>query len=283
MTERPTYIVPLPGGGSLDLGRRTCVMGILNVTPDSFSDGGKHATFPRALEAALKMVRDGVDVIDVGGESTRPRAARVSAAEEADRVLPVISALRAECSTPISIDTMKADVARQALAAGANIVNDVSAMADPAMLPLLVSGQAPVILMHMRGDPQTMQSDTRYRDVVPDVAEFLRKRAETAVNAGVADATILLDPGIGFGKSAAGSRALMEGLPTLGQLGRPLVIGASRKSFIGETLDLPAGDREEASLALAVYASVQGAHVVRVHDVRGTVRAVRMIDAIRYS
>jgi dihydropteroate synthase len=281
MTERPEYSVRFADGGSLELGRQTCVMGVLNVTPDSFSDGGRHATPSRALEAAAAMARAGAGLIDVGGESTRPGADPVSPGEETDRVLPVIEAIRREFEVRISIDTMKAEVARRALAAGADLVNDVSAMGDPEMLPLLVATGAPIILMHMRGRPRTMQPETDYGNVVGEVADFLRQRAESAVNAGVAGDRILLDPGIGFGKSADGSLALLRGLPVLGQLGRPLVIGASRKSFIGATLGLPAGERLEASLALAVFAGVQGAHVVRVHDVEATVRAVRMIDAIR--
>ncbi len=281
MEPRPEFRLRFASGDPLDLSRRTAVMGVLNVTPDSFHDGGRHHQLPRALSVAAEMIEAGADLIDVGGESTRPGAATVDVAEEADRVLPVIEAIRDQFPIRISIDTRKAEVARQALDAGADLVNDVTALGDDSMAELVAARCAPVVLMHMRGDPQTMQRDTRYDDLLGNVTEFLSERVETAVAAGVADDRIIVDPGIGFGKSAEGSLSLLEHLPALKRIGKPILIGASRKSFIGAALDLPVEDRLEPSLAVAAYASAQGAHLVRAHDVRETVRAVRAIDAIR--
>jgi dihydropteroate synthase len=256
-------------------------MGVINVTPDSFSDGGHHLEPRAALEAAAAMLKAGAGILDVGGESTRPGAAPVGASEEADRVLPVIEGIRRHLALPISVDTMKAEVARQALDAGAGLVNDVSALSDPGMLPLLVERRAPVVLMHMRGTPRTMQRDTAYGDLLGELLEFLRLRVESAVAAGLSGDKIMVDPGIGFGKSVEGNLAILKRLPELARLGKPIVIGASRKSFIGAVLDRPVRDRLEGGLAVAAFCSAQGAHVVRTHDVDATVRAVRMIDAIR--
>jgi dihydropteroate synthase len=256
-------------------------MAVLNVTPDSFSDGGLHAGSAEAVEAALEMAEAGADLIDVGGESTRPGAEPVSAAEEADRVLPVIEGIRRRHDVRLSVDTAKAAVARQALDAGADLVNDVTALGDPEMLPLLVQRGVPVALMHMRGDPRTMQRDTRYDDLTGEVAAFLSQTVETTVAAGLSNDKIMIDPGIGFGKSVEGNLAILRRLPALARLGKPILIGASRKSFIGATLDLPVRDRLEGSLAIAACAAMQGAHVIRAHDVTATIRTVRMIDAIR--
>jgi dihydropteroate synthase len=256
-------------------------MGILNITPDSFFDGGRHATPEAAVDRAARMITDGADLVDVGGESTRPGADPVSEAEETDRVVPVVQALRRRFPVRISIDTMKAAVARRALEAGADLVNDVSALRDPGMLQVVCDHDAPLVLMHMRGEPRTMQRETGYDDLIGSVIGFLEDCVESAVAGGVADDKILVDPGIGFGKSAAGSLSILEALPRLGRIGRPILVGSSRKSFIGTALGLPVDRRLEASLAVAAYASAQGAHVVRVHDVAATVPAVRMIDAIR--
>ena len=282
MEPRPEFRIPFASGDPLDLGQRTAVMGVLNVTPDSFHDGGRHDRLPRALAVAAEMIEGGADLIDVGGESTRPGARTVDATEEADRVLPVIEAIRRRFRTRISIDTRKARVAGQAIDAGADLVNDVSALGDPGMAELVAARRVPVVLMHMRGEPRTMQRDTRYDDLLGNVTEYLEQRIETAVAAGVADDRIIIDPGIGFGKSAEGSLSLLEQIPALQRIGKPILIGASRKSFIGAALDLPVEDRLEPSLAVAAYASAQGAHLVRAHDVRATVRAVRAIDAIRH-
>jgi dihydropteroate synthase len=255
-------------------------MGVINATPDSFSDGGRHVEPERAAETAETMIVEGADFIDVGGESTRPGAAPVEAELEADRVLPVIELIRRNHDVRISIDTTKASVARQALDTGADMVNDVSACCDPAMLGLVCERRVPVVLMHMRGEPRTMQHDTDYDDVGREITHFLAGQVDRAVSAGVKDGKIVVDPGIGFGKSTHGSLAILRQLSSLERIGCPILIGASRKTFIGKTLDLPVEERLEGSLAVAAYASARGAHVIRTHDVGATVRVVRMIDAI---
>jgi dihydropteroate synthase len=279
--DRSGFEIRFADGGVLSLGAVTRVMGILNVTPDSFADGGRYVDPSAAVEAASHMIDEGADLIDVGGESTRPGATPVDAEVEIGRVVPVIEAIRARSTARLSIDTSKAEVARVALDAGADMVNDVSALGDPAMLPLLRERRVPAVLMHMRGTPRTMQADTRYRDVVGEVVAFLASAVERTVEAGIPDGKILVDPGLGFGKSATGSLALLRRISALARLGRPILIGASRKSFLGAALDLPVEERLEASLAVAALAAAHGAHVVRVHDVRATVRVVRMVDAVR--
>jgi dihydropteroate synthase len=281
MEPRPDYTIQYADGGTLELGGKTAVMGVINVTPDSFSDGGRHADSEVAIEAAAAMAGSGADIIDVGGESTRPGAAEVSATEEAARILPVIEGIKSRVGVRISVDTMKAEVARRALDAGADMINDVSGLRDPGMLPLLVDGNVPVILMHMRGSPRTMQQATNYDDLLGELAAFLRQRAESAVAAGLSDDKIIIDPGVGFGKSVEGNLLILERLEVLQKVGKPILIGASRKSFIGAVLDRPVEERLEGSLAVAAWASASGAHIIRAHDVDATVRVVRMIDAIR--
>ncbi len=257
------------------------VMGILNVTPDSFSDGGRFPDAQSAIKAGLRMATEGADFIDIGGESTRPGAAEVSEEDELRRILPVIEGIKRESDVKVSIDTIKARVARRAIAAGADMVNDVSALADPAMMPLLRETRVPVVVMHMRGTPRTMQTDTRYVDLLSSVVGYLRRAAARAAAAGIPDDKVLVDPGIGFGKSSNGNLEILRQLETLRSIGRPILIGASRKSFIGAVLDLPVKQRVEGSLAVAALAVWQGAHVIRAHDVPATVRVVRMIEAIR--
>ena len=257
------------------------VMGILNVTPDSFSDGGRFPDTASAVKAGLRMAAEGADFIDIGGESTRPGAAEVNEEEELRRVLPVIEGIKRESDVKISVDTIKARVARRAIAAGADMVNDVSALADPGMLPLLRETRVPVAVMHMRGTPRTMQTDTHYVDLLSSVVGYLRKAAARAASAGIPDDKVLVDPGIGFGKSSNGNLEILRQLETLRSIGRPILIGASRKSFIGAVLDLPVKQRVEGSLAVAALAVWQGAHVIRAHDVPATVRVIRMIEAIR--
>jgi dihydropteroate synthase len=269
--------------GKLDCARRTVIMGILNVTPDSFYDGGRRSEPTRAIADGVEMVQSGAEVLDVGGESTRPGARPVDEAEELDRVLPVIRGLRREVAVPISIDTYKAGVARAALDAGADIVNDISALRfDPALVSLVAAEEVPVILMHMQGKPQTMQSEPRYNDVVREVRDFLAAQLYEAMDAGIAAERIILDPGIGFGKTLEHNLQLLRGLPTLAALGQPLLVGASRKAFIGKILDLDPEHRLEGSLAAAVAAVLGGANLLRVHDVAETCRAARMADAIRF-
>jgi dihydropteroate synthase len=281
LLDRNQFTISYPDGASLALGVHTCVMGIINATPDSFSDGGKFTSVAAAVDAAARMIEQGAGIIDIGGESTRPGADPVEESVEADRVLPIIEGLKQLTGARVSIDTVKASVARQALDAGADMVNDITALGDPDMLPLIIERRAPVVIMHMRGMPKTMQQRTDYDDLYSSVTEFLKDRAESATLEGVADDKILLDPGIGFGKSTTGNMALLRKLPGLAALGWPILIGASRKSFIGAALGLPVNERLEGSLAVAAYACAQGAHMIRTHDVGATVRVVQMIDAIR--
>ena len=279
----PPAIYPLRFADSetLELGRRTVVMGVLNVTSDSFSDGGRFSKPADALDAARRMTEDGAELIDVGGESTRPGASPVGQDSETRRVVPVIEAIKRELQIRVSVDTSKASVARRAFEAGADLLNDVSALGDPAMLPLLVERGAPVVLMHMRGTPRTMQADTRYDDLLGSVLDFLQARTNAAIAGGVREDRIVVDPGIGFGKSCEGNLAILRRIPALAAVDKPILIGASRKAFIGQVLDLPVDDRLHGSLAVAAFASARGAHIIRTHDVAATVRVVRMIDAIR--
>jgi dihydropteroate synthase len=259
-----------------------CVMGILNVTPDSFSDGGRFTQVESAVAQGAAMARDGAAIVDIGGESTRPGSDRVEAAEELARVLPVIERLRAETPAVLSIDTYKADVARQALDAGAALVNDVSALRmDPDMAGVVADAGCPVVLMHMQGEPKTMQTDPHYDDVVDDVRAFLETRMAFAVDAGIAEEQILLDPGIGFGKTVAHNLTLLRELGRLKELGRPLVLGASRKRFLGAILGAEPGGRLIGTVATTVTGLLQGADIVRVHDVRENFEALRVVIALR--
>jgi dihydropteroate synthase len=262
---------------------RPLIMGVLNLTPDSFSDGGRFNTPRAALERALEMVDEGADWLDVGGESTRPGAEPISAAEELARILPVIRAIRAESPAPISIDTFKPDVARAAIAAGATLWNDVTALRGGAgSLSAAADLAVPVVLMHMQGEPRTMQQAPQYEDVVVEVSAFLLERAEAAMAAGVARSAIWLDPGLGFGKTVAHNLALLGALDRLVALGFPLLVGASRKGFL-RALDPAAADparRLGGSLAVALAAGRAGAAMVRVHDVRETVQALAVDAAI---
>lgn len=267
----------------LDVFERVHVMGILNVTPDSFSDGGRFLAPDAAVEHAIRMVSEGADIVDVGGESTRPGAEPASTREEMDRVLPVIEALAGEIDAPISIDTTKAAVAEAALEAGASIVNDVSAMRFDAAMPGVVKAAgAGVVLMHMLGEPRTMQEDPRYDDVVADVRRSLLGWAAEAEAAGIPPDCIVLDPGIGFGKTLAHNLLLLKNLAALTEgSGYPLLVGPSRKSFIGMALDLPLEERLEGTAAAVAWAAANGAQIVRVHDVKEMVRVVRMVEAIK--
>jgi dihydropteroate synthase len=251
------------------------VMGILNVTPDSFSDGGRFVDVAAAVAAGERLVASGAAWLDVGGESTRPGARPVECSEELRRIIPVVSALAQRRCGPISIDTTKATVAEAALEAGAAMVNDVSAGTDPAMLPLVAGRRCPIVLMHMRGRPQTMQQDPRYGEVVDEVAHFLEERMKAAAAAGVREEAMLLDPGIGFGKTVAHNLALLRGLPTLAaRLGRPLVVGLSRKNFLGRLTGIedPVGRDGPGHVLHALLAP--WCALVRVHDVAGAVAAL---------
>lgn len=259
-------------------------MGVVNVTPNSFSDGGRYLDPGAAAEHGLELAAAGADVLDVGGESTRPGAEPVEAGEEARRVVPVIRRLAAEAGVPVSVDTTKAVVAAAALEAGASIVNDVSAgRFDEAMLPLVANAGAGYVVMHMQGTPATMQREPRYGDVVAEVGEFLVGRLAAAEEAGVARERLLADPGIGFGKTAAHNFELLARLPQLvAAVGVPVLVGTSRKAFIGAALGgLPVDEREEGTLATVVWALDRGASMVRVHDVRSAVEAARLLAALR--
>jgi dihydropteroate synthase len=269
--------------GEVDMKRRTALMGVLNVTPDSFSDGGNYLDADKAIAHGLELVAHGADIVDIGGESSRPGAAPVSAREEMERVLPVLRALRRAVSIPISIDTYKAQVARAALDEGADIVNDISALrSDPGMVSLVVAEKAPVVLMHMQGSPRTMQVSPHYENVVEEVKTFLLDRVRYAVEAGAEPARILIDPGFGFGKSLGHNLGLLRDLPALASLGHPLLVGPSRKTFIGKVLGVGPEDRLEGTLAAVAAAVLGGANMIRVHDVKEARRAVQIADALRF-
>lgn len=270
------------GNRVLSIGERTLVMGVLNVTPDSFYDGGRYQDPDAALAGVREMVDAGADVIDIGGQSVRPSSDPVSVEEELARVKPVLDRLESRIEVPVSIDTYHSQVARYAISKGACIVNDVTALTwDAEMLPLVAGEGVGVVLMHMRGKPKTMQSDTHYDDVVDEVRSFLRERAGAVGAAGIDRDRIAVDPGIGFGKSVGGNLLLLRRLCELRDLGFPVLVGASRKTFIGRLLELPEEERLEGSLGAAAAAAMYGADVVRVHDVRETVRMLSIVDAIR--
>ena len=261
---------------------RTLIMGILNVTPDSFSDGGLFLDPFAAVDQASRMIEEGADIIDVGGESTRPGAAEVSTEDELNRVIPVIEAIVSRTGAVVSIDTTKSSVARAAVDAGAVIVNDVTAMrADLSMPDVITESGAGIVLMHMLGNPRTMQSNPTYDDVVAEVKTALVGWAADALAAGVPDSAIVLDPGIGFGKTREHNLQLLRAIPALCEPGFPILIGTSRKSFIGTTLDVPVGERLEGTAATVAWSVAQGAGIVRVHDVKEMVRVVRMTEAIK--
>ena len=269
---------------SHDLSTRGLIMGIVNVTPDSFSDGGQYFDAERAIEHGLELAAEGAGILDVGGESTRPGAAPVSEEEELRRVVPVIRALRAQTQALISIDTFKATVAEQALAAGADIINDVSGLThDPRMVEVARASTCGLVVMHMKGEPRTMQLNPVYADVVAEVAACFEERVTTLAAAGIDPRRIVLDPGIGFGKNLDHNLALLRSLPQLRVQGRPLVIGVSRKSMIGKVLGTPGmAARTWPTVAITSYAREHGAHIVRVHEVKPNADAMRMTEAILF-
>ena len=257
------------------------VMGVVNTTPDSFSDDGHFLDTDMATDHGLRLADEGAEIIDIGGESTRPGSEPVSATEELRRVVPVIERLAKRCGAVISIDTQKPAVARAALDAGASIVNDIAANREsPEMWQIVAEAKAGYICMHMQGTPQTMQAEPHYDDVLREVGDFFSERLARLAEQGVSGEQVALDPGIGFGKELKHNIKLLSGIHELIMSGRPLLIGASRKSFIGKLLGTPSNERLPASLACAVFAATKGAHVVRVHDVAETVQAVRMTEAL---
>jgi dihydropteroate synthase len=268
------------GGNVIDLTNRAMVMGVLNVTPDSFSDGGEFFSTEAAVKHGIEMARSGADIVDVGGESTRPGAKPVSPGEETKRVLPVIEEIARSVLVHLSIDTSKAAVASAAIEAGASIINDVTGgRGDPEMFSLAAEKGVAVILMHMQGTPETMQANPTYHDVVGEVANFFRQQFAEAVRCGVDPMCIAFDPGIGFGKTVAHNLELLANLPRLRVENRPLVVGVSRKSFLGK-ISIPSGDRTSATVALTSLLRARGADVLRVHDVLQNAHALRTTEAV---
>ncbi len=264
----------------LDLTEKVHVMGILNVTPDSFSDGGLYTRPSDAVAHTLKMLAEGADIIDVGGQSSRPGSKPVSEEEELKRVIPVVERLQDEWDGPVSVDTYRARVAEEALKAGASIVNDITAFSrEPAIAEVTARFDAACVLMHMQKKPETMQDDPRYEDLMGEIALFLKSSIDTALAAGIENDQIAVDPGIGFGKTTEHNLAILRHLPELAVLGKPILVGPSRKSFISKVLDLPSDERLEGTLATVAYAVAQGARILRVHDVGPVLRAARMVEA----
>jgi dihydropteroate synthase len=256
-------------------------MGVVNVTPDSFSDGGRFLDPGLAIEHGRRLAAEGADLVDVGGESTRPGADPVPVDQELSRVLPVVEGLAATLDIPVSIDTRRGAVARAALAEGASVVNDVTGGRDPELLRAAADAGAGLVLMHMLGEPRTMQADPRYEDVVAEIRTYLGRRLAAAVEAGVPEERVALDPGLGFGKTLQHNLMLMRDIAAFAELGRPVLVGPSRKSFIGAVLDgAPADERLEGTAGAVAWLAGRGAHVLRVHDVREMVRVVRVVDAI---
>ena len=262
-------------------GEETGIMGIINVTPDSFSDGGKYANVEAAVMRAKQMVADGADIIDIGGESSRPGAETITANEECRRVIPVVQALAEQFQIPISVDTYKAKVAREALSAGACVINDITALhGDPNMCQIIADAQAGVILMHMQGVPATMQKAPTYQNVVAEVHAWLTEVASQAVDRGIDSSRIMIDPGIGFGKTFDHNLEILRHLMQFRGIGYPMLVGVSRKKFIGRILDLPVHQREEGTAATVAWSIINGANVVRVHDVAKMKQVAQVIDTI---
>jgi dihydropteroate synthase len=286
MPKRKLFRLKLRSG-TLLLGERTLIMGVLNITPDSFSDGGRFFSLKRAIDGALAMVRGGADILDIGAESTRPGSAGISAAEELQRLLPVLEALRARLKIPISVDTQKAGVAEIALGVGAALLNDISGLKnDPRMAEVAAKFGVPLILMHMRGTPHTMQKQPFAKNALKDVIAGLRRSIAIARRAGVRKSQIILDPGVGFGKSFWQNYELLAKLPELAKLGYPVLVGTSRKGFLGATLashgkPAPPEARIWGTAATVTASILSGAHIVRVHDVAEMAQVAKVADALR--
>lgn len=279
--ERNKFVLPC-GPSPIELGARTVIMGIVNVTPDSFSDGGIFYSTDAAVKHALGMVDAGADIVDVGGESTRPGSEPVSEEEELRRVIPVIKEIRSASRVTISVDTCKPKVAEKAIEAGADIVNDITGFQGDLRLARVVAlNRVPAVLMHIRGTPRTMQHNTEYRNLFGEILDYLLRSIELAVQAGCSEDSLVIDPGIGFGKAYRHNLEILQRLPELASLGRPILVGPSRKSFIGLTLGLPPGERLFGTVAAAAIAAWNGAHILRVHDVEPVRQVLDMVDAIR--
>ena len=274
-------IMFIQGNGRQLLLDRVRVMGILNMTPDSFSDGGRFNSRDKALYRVESMLKDGADLIDVGGESTRPGAAEVSVAEELDRVIPIIESIVSNFDTFISVDTSRPEVISAAYMAGADLINDVRALENPGALAAVAQTDLPVCLMHIRGTPKNMQDHPEYQDPVADIYDYLAARVQACVELGIAHNRIIIDPGFGFGKTLPHNLALLAGLSRFKLLNLPILVGISRKTMIGEILNKPVAERVTGSVAAAVIAAVNGADIVRVHDVKETVEAIKVFNAQR--
>ena len=281
MERMDKKVVMKIGKKSFNFGKRTYIMGILNVTPDSFYDGGKYFGLEDAIEHAKKMEREGADIIDIGGESSRPFSKRIDEKEEMNRVLPVIEALKDEIKIPISIDTYKPNVASKAIEHGAAMINDIMALRN-GMEDVAREYDVPVVLMHMKGTPETMQISPYYEDVMAEIIKFFGERIKFALKNGIDEEKIIIDPGIGFGKRQEDNLQILQHLEELKSFGMPILIGASRKSFIGNILQLPPEERLEGSIASAVIAMLSGANIIRCHDVLATKRAAMIADAIMH-
>jgi len=267
---------------SFDFSERTFIMGILNVTPDSFYDGGKFSNLDEAVKKGTKMAEEGADIIDIGGESTRPRSEPISLEEELSRVIPVIERLSKEIEIPLSIDTYKSFVAKKALDSGASMINDISALRfDPEMEKIASEYKVPIVLMHIKGTPKNMQDDPYYDDVMKEISSYLKESITIAKDAGIEEDKIIIDPGIGFGKRLEDNLDILKNLSILKTLEKPILVGPSRKSFIGKVLDLPPEERLEGSLGALAVAIFNGANLVRVHDVKESLRVAKLVDAIR--
>ena len=260
--------------------KKCLIMGVMNVTPDSFSDGGRLNSLDKALAHADQLIAEGADILDVGGESTRPGAQPVGLAEELDRVIPVIQKLKTEFNIKVSVDTSKAEVMQEAITVGVDMFNDVTALSDPGSLGVVANSQLPICVMHMQGEPRTMQANPYYQNVVLEVSQFLSNIAEKCEVAGVRPENIILDPGLGFGKELEHNLRLLASVSDLCELGYPVLIGGSRKSMLGQLLNRPVNERMPASVALAAQAALNGATIVRVHDVQATYDAVRLVEAV---
>lgn len=268
---------------NLDFIHKTHIMGILNITPDSFSDGGLHFDRSIAIEQGIRMVSDGADILDIGGESTRPGSEPVSLEEELRRTIPVIEALAKKVAVPISIDTYKAEVARQALAAGASIVNDISGLRfDPDMPKVIAHYKVPVVIMHIKGRPREMQQNPQYEALIPEIMDYFRISIRLAKKFGISDELMILDPGIGFGKTFDHNLEILNNLEQFALLEKPLLVGSSRKAFLGRILgDAAASDRLEGTAAAVAVSIMKGANIIRVHDVKEMAKVAKVIDAIK--
>jgi dihydropteroate synthase len=267
---------------SLDFSEKTHIMGILNVTPDSFSDGGLFSGKSSAINRAIQMVVEGADIIDIGGESTRPGSEPVTLEEEIERTIPVIETIVKEINIPISIDTCKSEVARRALDAGASMVNDISGLSDPKMPQVVAEYKVPIVVMHIKGTPGDMQKNPVYEALIPEILDYLRESIRTALESGIPEDRIIIDPGIGFGKTFEHNLAIIHNLCEFSLLEKPVLIGPSRKAFIGKILGgVPPGERLEGTAAAVAISILNGANIVRVHDVREMVKVAKVADAIK--